>query len=513
MNAMTLNLASVEVEQALCGACLNIPAAVNNAHGVMAEHFASPVLGRMWHLIQDLALTGGDIAPSVVVSRLKADPEFASLGGKSYLADLIDKAPPANTVPTLAAELVETWKARQGALLGDQMVRELAKGGPVGHVLAYYGAELDKIQSLDSQTSRYSPEPFAAVAPVASPWLIKGVLPSKGVGFIVGQTKAGKSFLALDTCLRLAAGAPKIFGARARRAGVVYIAGEDDNGCRARVLAWRRKHHRATPMPFELIGQGLNLLDPSAVHDLKRALHAASDRFGAIGCHLGVVVIDTLSRCAPGADENSSADMSRAFHALEDIARSTGALVLVVAHFGKAGADKGIRGWSGLDANSDATLTVERSTDDDAVRVVTFAKVKNGVDGGQIAFRLEEVGLGMVDDDGEELTSCVVAFETLSDRPERQKRSRALKPPEALVLAAVRYVTDHEKTLPLPAAIEGQKPWMKAVTREQVRLKALAMGLAEDTKSSAAKMRFSRSLEGLCAARKLRIEGDLLWLI
>ena len=47
MNAITLNMASVEVEQALCGVCLNIPAAMSSAHGVMAEHFASPALGHL----------------------------------------------------------------------------------------------------------------------------------------------------------------------------------------------------------------------------------------------------------------------------------------------------------------------------------------------------------------------------------------------------------------------------------------------------------------------------------
>lgn len=57
------------------------------------------------------------------------------------------------------------------------------------------------------------------------------------------------------------------------------------------------------------------------------------------------------------------------------------------------------------------------------------------------------------------------------------------------------------------------KPWRKAVTRADVRDRAAAMGLAEDTRSSAAKMRFSRALEGLCVFQKIRIESELLWLV
>ena len=44
-----------------------------------------------------------------------------------------------------------------------------------------------------------------------------------------------------------------------------------------------------------------------------------------------------------------------------------------------------------MDANSDATITLERDADDPELRTLTFAKVKNGVDGGKLAFRLESV--------------------------------------------------------------------------------------------------------------------------
>lgn len=361
--------------------------------------------------------------------------------------------------------------------------------------------------------SRYRPEPFTEIQPLSAPWLVKGVLPARGVGFLVGQSKAGKSFVAIDMALRLAAGAERVFGRKSKRCGVAYVAAEDPNGCRARVTAWRRKHHRTSPTPFELIGQDANLLDADDMADLRATLMETADRFRTAGTPLGVVIFDTLSRCIPGVDENSATDMSRAFKALNELAETLGVLVLVVAHFGKGGADKGIRGWSGMDANSDATVTVERDAEDQDLRTITFAKVKNGVDGGTLGFRLEEADLGLVDEDGDPITSCVVAYEAATDRTKKPRRVRALTPAEQVVFAAIRHVTDNGASHPVPENVEGTRPGQKAVTRSDVRARALDSGLAGDDKAGAVRMRFSRALEGLCALKKIRVEGDYLWLV
>jgi hypothetical protein len=360
--------------------------------------------------------------------------------------------------------------------------------------------------------SRYRPEPFSDIHPLSQPWLVKGVLPARGVGFLVGQSKAGKSFVAIDMGLRLAAGAERVFGRKAKRCGVAYVAAEDPNGCRSRVTAWRLKYHRTSPTPFELIGQDANLLDTDDMADLRATLTETADRFRAAGTPLGVVIFDTLSRCIPGVDENSATDMSRAFKALNELSEALGVLVLVVAHFGKGGADKGIRGWSGMDANSDATVTVERRTEDQDLRTITFAKVKNGVDGGTLSFRLEEVDLGISDEDGDPIASCVVAYEA-TPASQTKRRTKALSPAEQLVLNAVRYVTDHGATQAPPVTALGVRPGQKAVTRDDVRARALDTGVAEDgEKTNTTNQRFSRALQGIAGKGAVRVEGGLVWL-
>jgi hypothetical protein len=364
-----------------------------------------------------------------------------------------------------------------------------------------------------ARETRFAFERFEDIEPRQARWRVKGVLPTQGVAFIVGASKAGKTFVALDALLRIAGGAAKVWGRRANRCGVIYVGAEDPDGCRARVKAWRMARHRVTPMPFELVGQGLNLLDDGDVDDFRVSLRERAADMEADGEALGVVAFDTLSRCIPGVDENNSMDMSRAFGVLTDIAETMGILVIVLAHFGKSGADRGIRGWSGLDANSDATITVERDLEDQDLRTMIFAKVKNGVDGTRLAFRLEPVDLGTVDEDGDPETSCVPAFEPAGDVKAKPRRARALNSAEQLVLAAVRHVTDHGVSGPLPADIEGAKQWMKAVQRPDVKARAIASGLAGDDKPDTVRKRFDRALEGLSATRKVRVEGDTIWIL
>ncbi len=320
-------------------------------------------------------------------------------------------------------------------------------------------------------------EPYLDVQPSTVPWLVKGMLPATGVAFLVGASKAGKSFLALDVALRIASGG-KVIGRTTRQVGVAYVAAEDASGCRLRVAAWRRQWRRESDTAFDLYSQPVNLLDDDAVTGFLDALEATSYRFDALDCPLGMIVFDTLSRCIPGAAENDSGDMSRAFASLQRIGNETGALTLVLAHYGKAGEERGIRGWSGMDANSDATVTLERNADDTDLRTLTLAKVKNGRDGGQLAFRLIDVPLGIIDDDGEELSSCVPAYEN-PPTGEKTTRRKAMNPPESIVYTAIRYLTENGRTQPLPANVIA-KPWQKALARGDIQMQCWGTGFAYD---------------------------------
>jgi hypothetical protein len=226
-------------------------------------------------------------------------------------------------------------------------------------------------------------------------WLVRGVLPATGLGALFGPSGSGKSFLTLDLAAAVAQGVPW-FGIRTTAAPVVYCVLEGEAGVRLRAQAWEKNAGRKLPDTMRFVMQPFRLTDAGDVQDMAAAVLEAGGR-GAL------VVVDTLSRATPGADENSSVDMGAAIEAAKRLQSSVEGAVLVVAHTGKD-ATRGLRGHSSLHAALDAAIVVSRDGD---VRSWSVAKSKDGADEGSYGFRLESVELGM--DDDEPLTSCVVA--------------------------------------------------------------------------------------------------------
>jgi RecA-family ATPase len=130
-------------------------------------------------------------------------------------------------------------------------------------------------------------------------WLIDDILPAGGFGMLYGQPETGKSFLAIDWSLCVATGLPWR-GHRTRMGGVVYVAaGEGVSGLSQRIDAWKFVHG-VDDLPAALFHiQAVNLLDLS---DVARFLYAVQMR---IATDPELIVLDTLHRCTPGADENS----------------------------------------------------------------------------------------------------------------------------------------------------------------------------------------------------------------
>ncbi|WNC90609.1 AAA family ATPase [Paraburkholderia sp. FT54] len=227
-------------------------------------------------------------------------------------------------------------------------------------------------------------------------WLVRGVLPASGLAALYGPSGSGKSFLALDLCAAVAEGS-EWFGRRVDAAPVMYVCLEGEAGMGKRVNAWRKHNGRTLRSDrLQFITQPFDLRRAADVADLCAAVLAT-------GLRDGLVVIDTLNRAAPGADENASTDMGELIEACKEIQRVIGGVVLAVHHTGKDAA-KGLRGHSSLFAALDAGIEVKRDGDH---REWLVAKSKDDADGASNPFRLQLVDLGE-DHNGEPVTSCVV---------------------------------------------------------------------------------------------------------
>lgn len=242
-------------------------------------------------------------------------------------------------------------------------------------------------------------------------WRVKKVLPVTGLAAVFGASGSGKSFLVIDMAQAIAAGRDW-FGFKSKPCNVLYCALEGEGGIAGRVSAYRAHHGETSPNvrymadPFNLLGHG--------------DIAGLADAIKATGQGAEVVILDTLNRAAPGADENSSQDMGNIITAAKELQRLIGGLVILVHHTGK-NASAGLRGHSSLHAALDAAIEVRRDGDR---REWLSAKVKEGEDGQTHPFKLEVLELG-IDEDAEVITSCVAVPDNEPGGRAKQKRLTA----------------------------------------------------------------------------------------
>lgn len=365
-----------------------------------------------------------------------------------------------------------------------------------------------------SRESKFTFEDYDDVEPSTKPWLVRNAWPMKGVAWIAGASGAAKTFFGIDALAKVAGGAESIWGRRAQQRGVIYVAAEDPDGCRARLKAFRKtKGARAAQegrrLPLKLVPRPVNLLEPVDVDNFVRD---SLDVAAGWDVPLGVVCFDTFSVCIGGADENNSPEMSRALEALYLISKELDCLVVVIAHFGKSGTSGGIRGWSGLAYNADGVIVLERDEDDPELRHVTFQKVKNGPAGDRLDFTLREVDLGL-DDNGDTLTSCVVQFAAALTPTFKRKAGPETKPGPKLVMKAMNQLLDVGQTYVVPP-LPGVPPHTAGVLRTKLRDRAYAIGYGgEDEKPETRKRNFNRDVTALLAANALREHEGVVWKI
>lgn len=266
---------------------------------------------------------------------------------------------------------------------------------------------LDEDQFLDSPPVR---------------WLIKYILAQAEIALMFGDSGSGKSFMALDLAVSIALGIDWR-GHKTTQGRVIYVAAEGAAGFRKRLKAYRQAHGVATT-GVQVIAGAPNLLEKADAIDVTKAILARGKA--------DLVIIDTLAQSMPGGNENSGEDVGRVLAHCKGIHRATGAMVLLVHHSGKDNT-KGARGWSGLRAAVDAELEVMRSGDD---RVMTVTKQKDGEDGAQFGFKLETVMIDF-DDDGDDVTSCVVRHCDAANGVSDRRRAKPLGDVEKVVLQAL----------------------------------------------------------------------------
>lgn len=237
-------------------------------------------------------------------------------------------------------------------------------------------------ESADSTFDLLDFDQLEALPPPS--WLVHELLVDDGLSVIYGDPGAGKSFVSLDLSLRLAHGM-EWHGRAATQTGVLYIAGEGARGLGKRIKGWRYKHAcEGIDAPFLLLPVAVELLDEQQRAKLLRTIDAAKDR---AGFHIGLIVVDTVSRALAGADENGQEAMGAFVKACDAIRQHAGGAVLGVHHSGKD-KDRGMRGSTVLLGACDAVI---RLTKAESLVTLKTEKQKDAEQADELFFDMEQV--------------------------------------------------------------------------------------------------------------------------
>lgn len=221
-------------------------------------------------------------------------------------------------------------------------------------------------------------------------YVVKGVLQRGTYAEAYGAPGEGKTFVALDIAYHVAA--DRAWMEHKVRGGVVlYLAYEGAGGMVKRGQALRQKYG----------DEDVPLFIVDAAFDLRE--QAGRQALGVVMAELPekpvLIVVDTFARALMGGDENSAQDVGAFNAAVAALIASTGACVMIVHHSGKD-KSKGARGSSALLGALDTEIEIDGG--------MVMARKQRDVEIGEpIGFKLVPVMVG-IDEDGDEMTSCVV---------------------------------------------------------------------------------------------------------
>lgn len=120
--------ANVEAEQALLGALLYDNAAFERIGDYLqARHFFEPFHQRLFASIESHIRKGQLAEPILLAEQFSRDPAFDELGGVRYLADLVDRAPPAANAPDYARAVYDLALRRDLIRIGGDIAAQASQ--------------------------------------------------------------------------------------------------------------------------------------------------------------------------------------------------------------------------------------------------------------------------------------------------------------------------------------------------------------------------------------------------
>ena len=178
-------------------------------------------------------------------------------------------------------------------------------------------------------------------------WLVDGVIQKQSSAVIYGESRIGKSFLALDLAYKLASG-NTWFGYHVQPSKVIFFAAESPAGLPDRLDAMNAHSGQEAPENICFLRTQIDLSDPVHIHKIIDTVNG-----------FDVLFIDTFNAAASETDENSAKEMGTILKGIRRIIDETGCTVIFVHHCGWSDHDR-LRGHSSFSAAMDTRILVTR---------------------------------------------------------------------------------------------------------------------------------------------------------
>ena len=459
--------------------------------------FTAPTCQDLFTAITDL-FTGGDAVNLPALVQRMADQamriEFESLR-KEFVSDA--------NLAAFVRQLRECRNKRECERLKARLITALNEND-----LEAVDAFRVKIEALrrDDKPTRDHHFQWAkefCQQPAESNSLISGITDMNSTGCIVGDSQAGKSFVAIDRGCHVSNGMNWL--GRKTKAGIVlYIIGEGASGTRKRIKAWHDYHGLEISDRLAIRTVPAALCNPASVNEL---IESVKEFLADLGEMPVLIELDTLNRNFGPGDENQTKDMTAFVAGMDALRRATGAHVSTVHHFGK-GDKNSPRGSIVLESNLDFSYHVKKTGDpqqpETLVTTMTFEKAKDYQPPAPVAWRWQIQDLPWLDENGGRQTS-VVLLQTDPDTRTRPDKVH-IPPSQRIALESLRTaLVDH--------GIEtDEAPGVVSVADDQWRQAAYSAGISASDKPDSAQKAYSRARQELLAARLVSTQNKRYWI-
>lgn len=379
--------------------------------------------------LNDALAQAGLYGPHVATTNPHGAGQWTGERGESYSADLAGKRvvfhPDNDTQGEQHLATACPSIARQAARLQVLRQPELPEKGDVADFLDAGGTVEELLELADAAPEWEAPAPtdeatgdepgetlkaprfqtFTLKQMGAMPrpqWLVRGLLVENTASMLSGDSGTFKSFTALEMALCVATGRD-FHGREVKQGPVVYVAAEGFYTAFERAQAWAQVRGCELPANIYFLPVPVNVAEIDTAQ-------AFADEIAELSPVL--VILDTLSQCATGLNENSNDEMALFMGGMMRLGRELGAHVMALHHNAKG--TGAMRGAGAIKNNADAQISMEKPEGDEQNTVFVRCEKQRGKPFEPFTLRGYEVELqGEVDEHGDPISSLV--FEPCGD--------------------------------------------------------------------------------------------------